>query len=115
MNRRGKGSVNNEAPAAFHKTKCIIFYCKRRYYLSNNYALAEIYMSVALIYLMCLVLPFHTKGFKSVPVTHCPADPVYDQLEGSASACCDFAGGCVVPSGLDLSRMPEPRHPSRPH
>ncbi|KAL0200137.1 hypothetical protein M9458_003324, partial [Cirrhinus mrigala] len=50
-----------------------------------------------------------------VPVPHRPADPLHDQLEGFASACCDFAGGRVVPSCLDLSRMPEPRHPSCPH
>lgn len=63
--------------------------------------------SLPLLYL-CPVLVSHTKGFKGVPVPHRPADPVHDQLEGSASACCDFAGGRVVPRGLDLSRMPEP-------
>ncbi len=56
---------------------------------------------------MCPVLVSHTKGIKGVPVPYCPADPVHDQLEGPASACWDFAGGRVVPRGLDLSCMPE--------
>lgn len=54
------------------------------------------------------------QGVEGVPVTYGPADPLHDQLPCPASAGCHFAGCSLVPGGLDLGRVSEPRHPSRP-
>lgn len=60
------------------------------------------------------------QGVKGVPVPHGPKDALYDQLAGPAAAAGDSASGAVVPGGLDLRCVPEPRAESgsdisRPH
>lgn len=62
-----------------------------------------------------LVHPFPpVQGAEGVPVAYGPADPLHDQLPCTASAGCHIARGALVPGGLDLGRVPEPRDPSRP-
>ena len=55
-----------------------------------------------------------SQGVKGVPVPHSPEDTVHDQLARRAAAGGDSPGGAVVPGGLDLSRVPEPRAESGP-
>lgn len=55
-----------------------------------------------------------SQGVKGVPVPHRPADALHDQLAGPAAAAGDSPGGAVVPGGVDLRRVPEPRAESGP-
>lgn len=60
--------------------------------------------------------PLHSlsQGAEGVPVPHGPEDALHDQLAGPAAAGGDSAGGALVPGGLDLRRVPEPRAESGP-
>lgn len=49
------------------------------------------------------------QGAEGVPVPHGAEEPVHDQLEGAQAAAGHPAGGPVVPGGVDVGRVPEPR------
>lgn len=49
------------------------------------------------------------QGAEGVPVPHCTEDPLHDQLEGSEAAAGHPAGRLVVPGGVDVGCVPEPR------
>lgn len=58
--------------------------------------------------------PCLSQGVEGVPIPHGPEDALHDQLAGSAAAGGDSAGGAVVPGGLDVRRVPDPRAESGP-
>lgn len=49
------------------------------------------------------------QGAEGVPVPDGPEDALHDQLARPAAACRHPAGGALVPGGLDVSRVSEPR------
>lgn len=55
------------------------------------------------------------QGVEGVPVTYGPAHPLHDQLPCSAFAQCHIACSALVPGGLDLICLSEPRFPSWTH
>lgn len=49
------------------------------------------------------------QGAEGVPVQDSPEDPLHDQLEGAASAGHHPAHRLLVPGGVDICRLSEPR------
>lgn len=49
------------------------------------------------------------QGSEGVPVSHRSADPLHDQLEGSVPLVHHSPDRALVPGGLDVGRVSEPR------